>query len=99
MKKLLFYILLLGNLIPAQSQTFSKDRSSVIGKIFKQIREIKKFENYREEDNILIENKTGTGFSRISDGSNTIVLFAKYIAPASSKILATLDIGKVEKKY
>ena len=98
MKKLLFLILSLGCLSIVQAQTGSKNPNTAIGKTFKKISDIDVFKSYKEEDGVLItESKEQKNiFSKISDGSRTMVLFIKYL-PQGDKILAILDIGKIEK--
>lgn len=99
MKKLLLNTIILLYFLPAIGQPISKDINTVIGRIYKKINEIEVFKNYKEEEGILIreslENKNG--FSKISDGTNTMILYTKYILSGGNKILSILDVGRVEK--
>jgi len=94
MKKIAFYILFITYVFPVHGQTVSK---APIGRTYKLISEIEQFKSYKEEEGIVIlPMGTGNCFSKISNGNNTMILFTKYIAPASYKILAVLDIGSID---
>lgn len=98
MKKLLYFLLCFTYLSIVQAQPDSKNPITAIGKTFKKIAEIDVLKNYKEEDGVLItESKEQKNiFYKISDGSRTLVLFTKY-SPQGNKIMAILDIGKIEK--
>ncbi len=90
--------MLFGYLSPILAQNIFKDEGGVLGKVCKRINEIEKLKNYKEEEGIVIDvSKNKLGFSRISDGHTTLILFESFIPPSSRKILAILDIGKLEK--
>jgi len=93
MKKIVFVVLLMTYIFPIHGQTISK---GLIGKIYKQINEIEQFKGYKEEQGIaILPLGTGNGFSKISNGKNTIVLFTKFVAPKSYKIMAVLNLGAI----
>lgn len=80
-------------------QPVSKDLTKVIGKAVKKINELAAFKKYKEQESISIdesfENKNG--FAKISNDTNTIILYTKYVPSSGNMILGMQDVGKVEK--
>jgi hypothetical protein len=98
MKTKIFCIIFFLYYLSSNSQIIPKDHEVAIGKIYKKISEIDVFKNYKEYEGIAIEPlQKQTSFSSISDGKNTVVLYNKFIAPASRRVLAVLDLGMVDK--
>lgn len=82
----------------SQCQVDTSSKSLIVGKTFYRISEFEIFRNYIEEEGVLIGPvKDKIGFRKFSDGENTIILCTKYLNSKSSKVLALLSIGKVEK--
>ena len=71
---------------------------TAIGKTYKRIDEIIEFKNFREGEGVVISDlkEKNKIFSKISDGKNTVVLLTEYYTKGY-KILAILDLGKIEK--
>ncbi len=91
-------MLCFGYISIVQAQTYSKNpNSTTIGKTYKKIDEISVFKKYKEEEGLVIIDSKGHEnlFSKISDGTQTLVLFTKY-SPNGYTILAILELGKIE---
>jgi hypothetical protein len=98
MKIYLFSLLLFTCTFQAVAQTGTMEQ--VIGKTFvsRRLHEIEAFKNYKEMAGYAIEPLgTDQCLNVISNGKKTVVLFTKYIAPKSYKILAVLDAGVIGK--
>lgn len=98
MKFYLFSLLLFTCAFEAVAQTGTMEQ--VIGKTYvsRRLHEIEAFKNYKQMAGYAIEPLgTDLCLSVISNGKKTVVLFTKYIAPKSYKILAVLDAGVIDK--
>ena len=98
MKRLLFLIFCSGYFSILFGQSNIPNAKTAIGKTYKRIDQIVEFKNFKEEEGVLIADlkETNKIFSKISDGKNTVVLFNEY-STKGYKILAILDLGKIEK--
>ena len=98
MKNLFCLIFCLGYFAILFAQSYTLNTKTAIGKTYKRIDEIVEFKNFKEGESVLIADlkETNKIFSKISDGKNTVVLFTEYSAQGY-KILAILDLGKIEK--
>lgn len=98
MNILLLYIVAVTGFLPIQDGS-PRQHNDLIGQVYKQVYEIKQLKSFKQEEGILIDEaiKDRIGFARISNGNTTMVLCTKYVEPRSSKILAVLDIGKLQK--
>ena len=98
MKRCLFFIFCLGCILNAKSQPDFQNSNSAVGKTFKKINDINVFKNYKEEEAVAITDSKEhrNAFYKITDGSRRLVVFTT-LTPQGNKILAILDIGKIEK--
>src|ERR1700741_3610049 len=98
MKTSLLFIIYLGCLLNLQPKTDSNDPKSAIGKTVKNISEIPFFKDYREGGVLIKESKENkNSFIEVTNGVRTFALYTKFSPPQSEKILAILDVGKIEK--
>jgi uncharacterized Zn ribbon protein len=98
MKKLFCLIFCLGYFAILFAQSNTLNTKTAIGKTYKRIDEIVEFKNFKEGEGVLIADikETNKIFSKISDGKYTVVLFTEF-STKGYKILAILDLGKIEK--